>query len=63
MEHNSLNYYCYSLRLFHFLSAFSEKCYASKVNGKSGNRYWVFRKSKRLDEIIKLYNEVKHTIS
>ena len=57
---NNINFYCYSLRLFHFLSAFNEKCYISKVNTTSGNRYWVFRKSDRLDEIIKLYNKVKH---
>lgn len=62
MENNT-NFYCYSLRLFHFLSAFSEKCYISKINAQSGNRYWVFKKSERLDEIIKLYNEVKHKIS
>lgn len=59
---NNVNFYCYSLRLFHFLSAFSEKCYVSKVNSVSNTRYWVFRKSERLDRIIALYNEVKHTI-
>lgn len=62
MEDNT-NFYCYSLRLFHFLSAFSEKCYVSKINANSGNRYWVFRKSPRLDSIIALYNNVKHEIS
>lgn len=60
---NNVNFYCYSLHLFHFLSAFGEKCYISKINSASKNRYWVFRKSERLDEIIKLYNEIKHTIS
>lgn len=60
---NNMNFYCYSLRLYHFLSAFEEKCYNSKINSSSKNRYWVFRKSERLDNIIKLYNEVKHTIS
>lgn len=60
---NSVNFYCYSLRLYHFLSAFGETCYVSKVNAVSKNRYWVFRKSGRLDEIIQLYNEVKHKIS
>ena len=60
MDNN--NFYCYSLRLFHFLSAFSEKCYASKINSKSNTRYWIFKKSERLDRIIDLYNEVKHTI-
>lgn len=63
MDKQNENFYCYSLRLFHFLSAFSEKCYVSKINNVSGNRYWVFRKSERLDEIIKLYNEIKHKIS
>lgn len=57
------NFYCYSLRLFHFLSAFSEKCYASKINSNSKNRYWVFKKSSRLDKIIALYNETKHNFN
>lgn len=60
---NNVNFYCYSLRLYHFLSAFGEVCYISKINSTSQNRYWVFRKSERLDNIIKLYNEVKHKIS
>ena len=63
MDNNNVNFYCYSLRLFHFLSAFGERCYISKINSLSKNRYWVFRKSERLDEIIKLYNKVKHSIS
>lgn len=57
---NNINFYCYSLRLFHYLCAFGEKCYTSRQNSASGNRYWVFKKSDRLDEIIKSYNEVKH---
>lgn len=63
MKIDNENFYCYSLRLFHFLSAFSEKCYNSKINSVSGNRYWIFHKSERLDKIIELYNEVKHKIS
>lgn len=62
MESND-NFYCYSLRLYHFLSAFGEACHMSKINSVSKNRYWVFRKSDRLDRIIALYNEVKHNIS
>ena len=60
MEKNKL-FFCYSLKLFHYLSAFGEKCIVSKVNSKSGNRYWVFEKSERLDKIIASYNEVKHS--
>lgn len=59
MEKNE-NFFCYSLRLFHYLSAFNEKCVVSKINAVSGNRYWVFKKSKRLDDIISSYNEMKH---
>lgn len=63
MEKRNEYFYCYSLRLFHFISAFNERCYVSKINSISMKRYWVFNKSERLDEIIKLYNQVKHTIS
>lgn len=61
MENND-NYYCYSLRQFHFISAFGERCYVSKINSVSKNRYWIFKKSERLDRIIQLYNECKHKI-
>jgi hypothetical protein len=59
---NNDNYYCYSLRQFHFISAFGERCYVSKINSVSKNRYWIFKKSERLDRIIQLYNECKHKI-
>ena len=57
---NKENFYCYSLKLFHYISAFGEKCYTSRINTVSGKRYWVFKKSNRLDEIINSYNAVKH---
>lgn len=58
----SNSFFCYSLRLYHFLSAFGEKCSASKVNSVSHKRYWVFEKSNRLDTLINLYNELKFKI-
>ena len=60
---NNDNFYCYSLRLFHYISAFGEKCYASKKNTLNDKRYWVFKKSDRLDKIIDSYNNVKHKFS
>ena len=57
---NKEKFYCYSWRLFHYLSAFSEKCYDSKISTTSGNRYWVFAKSDRLYKLIQSYNENKH---
>lgn len=62
MEHIGY-FYCYSLRLFHFLNAFGEKCYVSKINQLSGKRYWIFKKSERLDRIIESYNNIKHDFS
>lgn len=56
-------FYCYSLRLFHYISAFDEKCYGSKINSQSKNRYWMFKKSARLDKIIESYNSVKYSFS
>lgn len=58
---DDINFYCYSIRLYHFLSAFSEHCYSSKINPSSGNRYWVFKKSDRLDTLIETYNRMKHS--
>ena len=58
MDNN--NYYCYSLRQYHFLSAFGERCYVSKINSVSRKRYWVFKKSERLDSLIKLYKKIIH---
>lgn len=60
---NIENFYCYSLRLFHYLSAFDEKCSASRISKTSGNRYWVFKKSNRLDKIIQSYNATKHNFN
>lgn len=60
---NNKNFYCYSLRLFHYLSAFDEKCSASRISKTSGNRYWVFKKSDRLDKIIQSYNATKHNFN
>lgn len=62
MENKEL-FYCYSLRLFHYISAFKEECLASKINKLSGKRYWVFKKSDRLDKIIDSYNRVKYEFS
>ena len=56
---NDTNFFCYSRELHHFLAAFHEKCYNSKINQNSGNRYWIYRKSDRLDKLIELFNETK----
>ena len=60
MNIENKNFFCYSFRLFHFLTAFDEKCIASNLSTTTGKRYWVFRKSEHLDRVIEFYNEVKH---
>lgn len=61
MQNNdNINFFCYSRELHHFLAAFREKCYNSKINSNTKHRYWIYKKSSRLDELIKFYNEVKN---
>lgn len=55
-------FYCYSIRMSHFIRAFDIKYVDVGFNAKSGTKYYVFNKSKKLDEIINLYNSVKHTV-
>lgn len=56
-------FYCYSKRLFYFLMSFNERYVSHGVNKNTEAEYYTFNKSPRLDEIIVLYNEVKHKIS
>lgn len=55
-------FYCYSKRLFHFIKSFNIDYLSVGINTKSHNKYFVFEKSDKLDKIISLYNEVKHSI-
>lgn len=55
-------FYCYSSRMAHFIRAFNIKYIDIGTNIKSGTKYYLFEKSERLDKVIELYNQVKHTI-
>ena len=55
-------FYCYSMRMSHFIRAFGIKYLDVGFNAKSGMKYYIFEKSERLDKIIELYNKVKHSI-
>ena len=52
-------FYCYSNRMYHFIKVFDVEYISVGVNK---NTYYVFPKSEKLDKIIALYNEVKHSI-
>ena len=55
-------FYCYSNRLSFFIRSFGIKYIDVGINVKTKTRYYLFEKSKKLDDIISLYNEVKHRI-
>jgi len=54
------NYYCYSTRLYHFLMALKFRYVSTGINKNTCKKYWVYEKSKKLDEAISFYNSVKH---
>ena len=55
-------FYSYSIRLSHFIRAFDIKYINVGFNAKSGQKYYVFEKSEKLDSVIELYKKVKHSI-
>ena len=55
-------FYCYSDKLFHFIKAFGMNYLYIGANKNTNQKYHVFEKSERLDNIIALYNNVKHSI-
>lgn len=55
-------FYCYSNRMAHFIRAFNIKYINVGVNLSTNTKYYLFEKSKKLDEIISLYNKVKHLV-
>lgn len=55
-------FYCYSNRMAHFIRSFDIKYLDVGINKNSNTKYYVFEKSKKLDKIINLYNDVKHLV-
>lgn len=55
-------FYCYSKRMSYFIRSFGISYISRGINTNTKISYYKFKKSERLDEIIRLYNEVKHSI-
>ena len=53
-------YYCYSKRLMFFLRAMRESYISVGINKRANTKFWTFKKSDRLDELIKLWSVVKN---
>lgn len=61
-EYKSDCFYCYSSNLSHFIRAFGIRYIDIGKNKKSNVKYYIFKKSYKLDQIIDLYNNIKHSI-
>lgn len=46
----------------HFIRSFDVKYLDVGINKNSNTKYYVFEKSKKLDKIINLYNNVKYLV-
>ena len=53
-------FYCYSYKLCLFLRAFEMKYISIGINKNTNVKYYTFEKSKRLDKLIKLWNDNKY---
>ena len=58
MEHKF--FYCYSDRLYHFLTSLKFRYESIGVNNNTQKKYWVYKKSQDLDSAIELYNSIKY---
>ena len=56
------NFFCYSKRMFHFLSFMNLRYISVGINKNSNQKYWVYKKSKDLDQAIELYNSLKYKL-
>ena len=57
---DNVYYYCYSTRLYHFLSSLKFRYVSDGVNKSTNKKYWVYQKSPDLDSAIADYNSIKH---
>lgn len=55
-------FYCYSTKLLYFIKSFGISYISTGFNPSSHNKFYVFPKSEKLDQVIALYNEVKHSL-
>jgi hypothetical protein len=61
MDNN--NFYCYSKRMYHFLSFLGIRYNSIGENSNTKQRYWVYDKSQKLDLAIEQYNSLKHNFN
>ena len=46
----------------YFIRSFGIRYVSIGINKKTNTKYYAFEKSERLNKIIELYNQVKHSI-
>ena len=52
-------FYCYSTTLYHFLRANGLRYEYTTRHKRTGNRMWVFKRDKRLSDLLDEYDERK----
>lgn len=57
---NDKYYYCYSTRLYHFLTSVKFRYISEGINQSTNKKYWMYEKSQTLDLAINEYNKIKH---
>ena len=62
MEEKNI-YHCYSKRQALFIMSFGVKYEYKDINSNTKVKFYAFKKSKKLDDIIKFYSEVKYKFS
>ena len=50
-------YVCYSNRLRRFLDSHGVRFMDRQINNATGLPVWIFRKTKKLDRLLKMYTE------
>ena len=58
MHHNNI-FYCYSFRLAYFIKSQGINYLFKGKNKRNNLTYYAFQKSKKLDQIITLWNKLK----
>lgn len=52
-------FYCYSVKMYHFLQAMGLKYLREGVNKRTNTKYYIYKKSQRLDDLISEWNLMK----
>lgn len=59
-EFQDESFFCYSKNLYHFLSLNNVRYIYTRVNNKSGFKYWLYKKTPELDRVLDKWERYKN---